>query len=114
MIKFNKNQIESLENVKNREELCEKIYAYILSHKDSFKEYQVDYEHLKLNIYASFDLLISQLLTDNEVISQLIVWNTILRKGILLDNDVQQFIYGSNLKARDLLSTLEFHELREH
>ena len=38
MIKFNKNQIESLENVKNREELCEKIYAYILSHKDSFKE----------------------------------------------------------------------------
>jgi hypothetical protein len=83
-----------------------------LSHKDSFKEYQIDFEHLEVDVYTSFDLLISLLLTDNEVISQLIVWNTILGKGILFDKDVQQFIYGSNLKAKDLLSTLEFHELR--
>lgn len=113
MLKLNKNQIDSLEKVKNREELCEKIYNYLLDNKQSFLEYQVNYEKLKPAIYESFDLLISLLLTDNEVISQFIVWNTIIRKDLLQDLDVQKFIYGSNLRGKDLLSTLEFHELRE-
>lgn len=113
MLKLNKNQIDSLEKVKNSEELCEKNYNYLLDNKHSFLEYQVNYEKLKLAIYESFDLLISLLLTDNEVISQLIVWNTIIRKDLLQDLDVQKFIYGSNLRGKDLLSTLEFHELRE-
>ena len=80
MLKLNKNQIDSLEKVKDREDLCEKIYNYTLDNKESFLEYQVNYSLLKQEIYTSFDLLISLLLTDNEVISQLIVWNTILRK----------------------------------
>ncbi|WP_111886110.1 hypothetical protein [Acinetobacter sp. CFCC 11171] len=114
MLKLNKNQIDSLEKVKNREELCEKIYNYLLDNKQSFLEYQINYNLLKQEIYASFDLLISLLLTDNEVISQLIVWNTIIRKNLLQDLDVQKFIYGSNLRGKDLLSTLEFHELSEN
>lgn len=112
MIKLDNNQIDSLERVKDREELCEKIYNYLLDHQSSFKEYQVHYEQLKPEIYASFDLLISLLLTDNEVISQLIVWNTIMRKDVLQDPHVQKFIYGSNIRGKDLLSSLEFYELR--
>ena len=114
MLKLNKNQIDSLEKVKDREDLCEKIYNYTLDNKESFLEYQVNYSLLKQEIYTSFDLLISLLLTDKEVISQLIVWNTILKKDLLQDQDIQKFIYGSNLRGKDLLSTLEFHELREN
>lgn len=112
MIKLDNNQIDSLERVKDRAELCEKIYNYLLDHQASFKEYQVNYEQLKPEIYASFDLLISLLLTDNEVISQLIVWNTIMRKDVLQDPHVQKFIYASNIRGKDLLSSLEFYELR--
>lgn len=112
MIKLDKNQIDSLEKVKDREELCEKIYQYLVEKKDSFKAYQVNYDQLKPEIYQSFDLLVSLLLTDNEVICQLIVWNTIMRKGVLNDPGIQNFIYGSNARGKDLLSTLEFYELK--
>lgn len=80
MIKLDKNQIDSLEKVQDREELCEKIYLYLVDKKESFKAYSVNYEQLKSKIYKSFDLLVSLLITDNEVISQLIVWNTIMKK----------------------------------
>ncbi|QBQ17122.1 hypothetical protein [Acinetobacter haemolyticus] len=113
-LKLDQKQVDSLENVRDREELCEKIYAYILANKDAFKEYPIDYSELKMNIYTSFDLLISLLLTDNETISQLIVWDVILRKDVLKSQDVQQFINGSNLRAKDLLSVLEFNELRDN
>lgn len=43
MLKLNKNQIDSLEKVKDREDLCEKIYNYTLDNKESFLEYQVNY-----------------------------------------------------------------------
>jgi len=114
MIKLDKNQIDSLEKVQDKEELCEKIYSYLIDNKESFKEYQINYDQLKPEIYASFDLLVSLLLTDNEVISQLIVWNTIIKKGVLHNNGTQKFIYGSNLRGKDLLSTLEFYELRSN
>lgn len=84
MIKLDKNQIDSLEKVQDKEELCEKIYSYLIDNKESFKEYQINYDQLKPEIYASFDLLVSLLLTDNEVISQLIVWNTIIKKGYFI------------------------------
>ncbi|MEJ7938226.1 hypothetical protein WKH77_10575 [Acinetobacter baumannii] len=113
MIKLDKNQIDSLEKVKDREELCEKIYLYLLDNKDSFKAYSVNYEQLKPEIYKSFDLLVSLLITDNEVISQLIVWNTIMRKNILDDSGFQSFIKGSNARGKDLIATLEFYELRD-
>lgn len=114
MIKLDKNQIDSLEKVKDREELCEKIYQYLVDKKESFRAYPVNYEQLKPEIYKSFDLLVSLLLTDNEVISQLIVWNTIMRKGVLEDPKMQDFLYGSNIRGKDLLSTLEFYELRDN
>ncbi|HCA5286827.1 hypothetical protein OHV99_18145 [Acinetobacter baumannii] len=113
MIKLDKNQIDSLEKVKDREELCEKIYQYLVEKKDSFKAYQVNYDQLKPEIYKSFDLLVSLLLTDNEVICQLIVWNTIMRKDVLNDSGIQAFIKGSNLRGKDLLATLEYYELRD-
>jgi hypothetical protein len=113
MIKLNQNQIESLEKVQDRTDLCEKIYSYLLEHKASFNTYQVNYEQLKADIYASFDLLVSLLLTDNEVISQLIVWNTIMRKDVLKDPKIQDFLYGSNARGKDLLSTLEYYELKK-
>lgn len=113
MIKLDRNQIESLEKVQDRQDLCEKIYSYLLEHKTSFSAYQVNYEQLKTDIYASFDLLVSLLLTDNEVISQLIVWNTIIRKDVLKDPKIQDFIYGSNARGKDLLSTLEYYELKK-
>jgi hypothetical protein len=112
MIKLDKNQIDSLEKVKDREELCEKIYQYLVAKKDSFRAYSVNYDQLKPEIYKSFDLLVSLLLTDNEVISQLIVWNTIMKKDVLQDTGIQSFIYGSNARGKDLLSTLEFYELK--
>ncbi|MGR2824127.1 hypothetical protein FY048_01080 [Acinetobacter sp. 1124_18A] len=112
MIKLNKNQIDSLEKVKDREELCEKIYQHLVEKKASFKAYQVNYDQLKPEIYKTFDLLVSLLLTDNEVISQLIVWNTIMKKDVLQDPSIQSFIKGSNVRGKDLLSTLEFYELK--
>lgn len=114
MIKLDKNQIDSLEKVKDREELCEKIYQYLVDKKDSFRAYPVNYEQLKPEIYKSFDLLVSLLLTDNEVICQLIVWNTIMRKGVLEDPRMQDFLYGSNIRGKDLLSALEFYELKDN
>ncbi|EPJ3660166.1 hypothetical protein [Acinetobacter baumannii] len=114
MIKLDKNQIDSLEKVQDREELCEKIYLYLVDKKESFKAYSVNYEKLKSKIYKSFDLLVSLLITDNEVISQLIVWNTIMKKDVLQNTGIQNFIYGSNLRGKDLLSTLEFYELRDN
>lgn len=114
MIKLDQTQIDSLENVKDRKEICEKIYSYLFANKDSFKEYLVDYTFLKAKIYSSFDLLISLLLTDNEVISQLIVWDVIIRKDILHDKKTQKFIYSSNTRAKDLLAVLEFYELRSN
>lgn len=114
MIKLDKNQIDSLEKVKDREELCEKIYLYLVNNKESFKAYSVNYDQLKPEIYKSFDLLVSLLLTDNEVITQLIVWNTIMKKDVLQDTGIQNFIYGSNLRGKDLLSTLEYYELRDY
>ncbi|MFW1918146.1 hypothetical protein [Acinetobacter baumannii] len=114
MIKLDKNQIDSLEKVQDREELCEKIYLYLVDKKESFKAYSVNYEQLKSKIYKSFDLLVSLLITDNEVISQLIVWNTIMKKEVLQNTGIQNFIYGSNLRGKDLLSTLEFYELRDN
>ncbi|WP_375037914.1 hypothetical protein [Acinetobacter sp. RW6] len=114
MIKLDKNQIDSLEKVKDREELCEKIYQYLVDKKDSFRAYSVNYDQLKPEIYKSFDLLISLLLTDNEVICQLIVWNTIMRKGVLEDPQMQDFLYGSNIHGKDLLSVLKFYELRDN
>ena len=114
MIRLDETQIDSLENVKDRKELCEKIYSYLFTNQESFKAYPVDYTLLKPKIYASFDLLVSLLLTDNEVISQLIVWDTIIRKDMLQDEEVQKFIYGSNIRAKDLLSVLEYDELRSH
>lgn len=113
MIKLDKNQIDSLEKVKDREELCEKIYQYLVDKKDSFRAYQVNFDQLKPEIYKSFDLLVSLLLTDNEVICQLIVWNTIMRKGVLNDPGIQSFIKGSNARGKDLLATLEYYELRD-
>lgn len=112
MLKLDQKQLESLENVRDREELCEKIYIYILENKEAFREYPINYSELKTGIYVSFDLLVSLLLTDNEVISQLIVWDNILKKDILQNAEIQQFINGSNLRAKDLLSVLEFNELR--
>ncbi|OTG88412.1 hypothetical protein B9T31_02050 [Acinetobacter sp. ANC 4558] len=114
MMKLDQTQIDSLESVKDRKELCEKIYSYILANKESFKEYRVDYAYLNSEIYSSFDLLISLLLTDNEVISQLIVWDVIIRKDILQDKEIQKLIYGSNIRAKDLLAVLEFNELRDN
>lgn len=113
MIKLDKNQIDSLEKVKNREELCEKIYQYLLDNKESFRAYSVNYEQLKPEIYKSFDLLISLLLTDNEVICQLIVWNTIMRKGVLDDPGIQNFVKGSNARGKDLIAAFEYYELRD-
>lgn len=113
MIKLDKNQIDSLEKVHDRKDLCEKIYKYLVENKDSFKAYPVDYDELKPEIYKSFDLLVSLLLTDNEVICQLIVWNTIMRKGVLNDPGIQSFIKGSNARGKDLLATLEYYELRD-
>lgn len=112
MLKLDQKQIESLENVLDREELCEKIHTYVLNNKEAFREYPINYSELETSIYASFDLLVSLLLTDNEVISQLIVWDNILKKDILQNSEIQQFINGSNLRAKDLLSVLEFDELR--
>lgn len=112
MIKLDKNQIDSLEKVKDREELCEKIYQYLVDKKDSFRAYSVNYDQLKPEIYKSFDLLVSLLLTDNEVISQLIVWNTVMRKGVLNDPGIQDFIRASNARGKDLVATFEFYELR--
>ncbi|WP_336040708.1 hypothetical protein [Acinetobacter calcoaceticus] len=112
MIKLDKNQIDSLEKVQDRQVICEKIYQYLVEKKDSFKVYQVNYDQLKPEIYKTFDLLVSLLLTDNEVISQLIVWNTIMKKDVLQDPGIQSFIYGSNARGKDLLSTLEFYELK--
>ncbi|HEC0039567.1 hypothetical protein [Acinetobacter baumannii] len=114
MIKLDPKQIESLEKVQDRQDLCEKIYSYLVEHKTSFSAYQVNYEQLKADIYASFDLLVSLLLTDNEVISQLIVWNTIMRKGVLNDKGIQDFVKGSNARGKDLLATFEYYELRDN
>ncbi|HHP7908436.1 hypothetical protein [Acinetobacter baumannii] len=113
MIKLDKNQIDSLEKVKDREELCEKIYQYLVDKKESFRAYPVNYEQLKPEIYKSFDLLISLLLTDNEVICQLIVWNTIMRKGVLDDPGIQNFVKGSNARGKDLIAAFEYYELRD-
>ncbi|CAI3125765.1 hypothetical protein MWMV18_MWMV18_00584 [Acinetobacter calcoaceticus] len=113
MIKLDKNQIDSLEKVKDREELCEKIYQYLVDKKESFRAYPVNYEQLKPEIYKSFDLLVSLLLTDNEVICQLIVWNTIMRKGVLDDPGIQNFVKGSNARGKDLIAAFEYYELRD-
>ncbi|MDW3026356.1 hypothetical protein R5H28_07490 [Acinetobacter baumannii] len=113
MIKLDKNQIDSLEKVHDRQDLCEKIYQYLIEKKDSFKAYPVDYDHLKPEIYKSFDLLVSLLLTDNEVICQLIVWNTIMRKGVLNDPGIQDFVKGSNARGKDLIAAFEYYELRD-
>ncbi|UGQ27243.1 hypothetical protein [Acinetobacter calcoaceticus] len=113
MIKLDKNQIDSLEKVKDREELCEKIYQYLVDKKESFRAYSVNYDQLKPEIYKSFDLLISLLLTDNEVICQLIVWNTIMRKGVLNDPSIQNFVKGSNARGKDLIAAFEYYELRD-
>ncbi|MCR6569681.1 hypothetical protein [Acinetobacter baumannii] len=114
MIKLNKNQIDSLEKVHDRQDLCEKIYQYLVENKDSFKAYPVNYDQLKPEIYKSFDLLVSLLLTDNEVICQLIVWNTIMRKGVLNDPGIQHFVKGSNARGKDLLAAFEYYELRDN
>lgn len=111
MLKLEQIQIDSFEKVTDRSELCEKIYHYIQNNNESFKEYQIDFNQLKPNVYKSYDLLISLLLTDNDVISQLIVWNTILKKDVLLSTDIQAFIYKSNVRAKDLLSVLEYSEI---
>ncbi|EXB85297.1 hypothetical protein APC04_03860 [Acinetobacter baumannii] len=113
MIKLDPKQIESLEKVQDRQDLCEKIYSYLVEHKPSFSTYQVNYYQLKTDIYASFDLLVSLLLTDNEVICQLIVWNTIMRKGVLEDPDIQNFVKGSNARGKDLIAAFEYYELRD-
>lgn len=36
MLKLNKNQIDNLEKVKDRRDLCEKIYNYTLDNKRIF------------------------------------------------------------------------------
>ncbi|XZY04319.1 hypothetical protein ACT4XO_00615 [Acinetobacter baumannii] len=113
MIKLDKNQIDSLEKVHDRKDLCEKIYQYLVDKKESFKAYPVNYDELKPEIYKSFDLLVSLLLTDNEVICQLIVWNTVMRKGVLNDKGIQDFVKGSNARGKDLIAAFEYYELRD-
>lgn len=107
-MKLNQNQIFSLESVKDREELCESIYNEIIENPLLLSHYGNDTTNLKTDIYNSFDLLIKQLITDNSVIIQLIIWNVILKKNILFNRDIQKFIFASNLKAKDLLSVLEY------
>lgn len=47
MFKLNNLQINSLENVKDRNELCEKIFNYIINNPNSF----IEYNQLKNDIY---------------------------------------------------------------
>lgn len=107
-MKLNENQIISLEEVKDRDDICENIYEEIIGNDLLQNNYYGSTENLKLDIYKSFDLLITQLITDNSVIIQLIIWNVILRKNILLDENIQKFTFSSNTKAKDLLSVLEY------
>lgn len=36
-----------------------------------------------------------------------------MRKDVLEDPGIQEFIYSSNIRGKDLLSSLEFYELRD-
>lgn len=107
-MKLNQNQILSLESLKDRDEICESIYNEILENSLLLSIYDHEIQHLKVEIYNSFDLLVTQLITDNGVIIELIIWNVILRKNFLFDENIQKFIFASNVKAKDLLSVLEY------
>ena len=107
-MKLNQNQILSLESLKDRDEICESIYNEILENSLLLSIYDHEIQHLKVEIYNSFDLLVTQLITDNGVIIGLIIWNVILRKNFLFDENIQKFIFASNVKAKDLLSVLEY------
>ncbi len=107
-MKLNQNQILSLESLKDRDEICESIYNEILENSLLLSIYDHEIQHLKTEIYNSFDLLVTQLITDNGVMIELIIWNVILRKNFLFDENIQKFIFASNVKAKDLLSVLEY------
>ncbi len=108
IMKLNQNQILSLESLKDRDEICESIYNEILKNSLLLSIYDHEIQHLKTEIYNSFDLLVTQLITDNGVMIELIIWNVILRKNFLFDENIQKFIFASNVKAKDLLSVLEY------
>ncbi len=108
IMKLNQNQILSLESLKDRDEICESIYNEILENSLLLSIYDHEIQHLKTEIYNSFDLLVTQLITDNGVMIELIIWNVILRKNFLFDENIQKFIFASNVKAKDLLSVLEY------
>ncbi len=108
IMKLNQNQILSLESLKDRDEICESIYNEILENSLLLSIYDHEIQHLKTEIYNSFDLLVTQLITDNGVMIELIIWNVILRKKFLFDENIQKFIFASNVKAKDLLSVLEY------
>lgn len=107
-MKLNQNQILSLESLKDRDEICESIYNEILENSLLLSIYDHEIQHLKTEIYNGFDLLVTQLITDNGVMIELIIWNVILRKNFLFDENIQKFIFASNVKAKDLLSVLEY------
>lgn len=111
MVKLENDQIESLEDVMDKEILCRKIYDYIIANKEAFKEYPVNYDSLYSEIQKSFDVLVGILITDNVVIAELVIWNTIIRKDIIFNDEIQKNMYASNLKAKDLLSVLEYSEV---
>lgn len=108
IMKLNQNQILSLESLKDRDEICESIYNEILENSLLLSIYDHEIQHLKTEIYNSFDLLVTQLITDNGVMIELIIWNVILKKNFLFDENIQKFIFASNVKAKDLLSVLEY------
>ncbi len=108
IMKLNQNQILSLESLKDRDEICESIYNEILENSLLLSIYDHEIQHLKTEVYNSFDLLVTQLITDNGVMIELIIWNVILKKNFLFDENIQKFIFASNVKAKDLLSVLEY------
>lgn len=102
-LKLDSQQISCLENIVNKRNFTQMVYDFII------KEYQLDEKEiikLKNNIDKSFDLLIKLKISDQNLIFELILWNTIIKEKILEDIEIQNFIYSSNLRCKDLLSVL--------